>query len=176
MLVSSIDNEIIDQIITNEGGLVDHSNDKGGRTNWGITQNSWAEYCRMQSVEETVVDHVSLEQARGFYRDRFDRAKISLLPVRFWYAVADWQVNSGIHAITNFQRVLNTLGEDLKEDGYLGQVTAHVARAHNISDTLNRYVARRIQFLRQNRARRSYTECVLSWLDQPLFETLLLGN
>lgn len=141
-----LNNDLIDRIIMNEGGLIDHKDDRGGRTNYGITQPSWEDYCSRVGAGLSTVDQITVDQAREFYRERLYRAKINLLPVRFWYPVADWQVNSGTHAIKHFQRTLNTLGATLLEDGYLGNVTASVAQKHNSKETVDRYIAERVKF------------------------------
>lgn len=136
---------LIDKIIENEGGLVDHQNDKGGLTKFGITEVSWSEYSQY-GEKATDVGSITLAQAREFYRHRFEKAKITLLPSIYWYPVADWQVNSGKHAIKCLQRVFNELGSDLFEDGILGEVTARTARTYNSTVTVDKYISERIRF------------------------------
>ena len=137
---------IIDDIITTEGGFVDHTLDRGGATKYGITALSWSEYCSKHRAVQSDVKNITVEQARSYYSFRFKQVKLAILPVRFWHPLADWEVNSGRYAISEFQALLNQLGGALKVDGYLGSVTAHEAQKHNNAETVNRYTAVRIKF------------------------------
>lgn len=63
-------NEIIDGILRREGAFVNHPADKGGPTNWGITQATLAEWFgRPASVDD--VKRLSEHEAREIYREQY---------------------------------------------------------------------------------------------------------
>lgn len=119
----------IDAILAVEKGYVDHPADKGGPTNWGVTQavakaHGWTG--RMQDLPQVF--------ARGIYRRRyiseplFDQVAMINEPVAL--ELIDTGVNMGPQiAATFLQRWLNGFNSngsyysDLFVDGRLGQVS-----------------------------------------------------
>jgi lysozyme family protein len=59
-------NEAFDELIGIEGGYVNHSNDPGGATNWGITQRVCDEHFPDQDVKD-----LTLSQAKSIYWDDY---------------------------------------------------------------------------------------------------------
>ena len=71
---------MIDSILKREGGLVDHPSDRGGPTNFGITQRSLAKW-RGDSVTKGDVRRMTQDEARAIYRSTyFTQPKIDKLP------------------------------------------------------------------------------------------------
>jgi lysozyme family protein len=63
-------NEIIDALIRREGGFVDHKDDKGKATKYGITQATLAEWLgRPASVDD--VKALTEHEAREIYREEY---------------------------------------------------------------------------------------------------------
>lgn len=62
--------QIIDAIIRREGGFVNHAADRGGATNYGITQQTLAEY-RGHPVSVDDVRNLTEDEARRIYADRY---------------------------------------------------------------------------------------------------------
>lgn len=62
--------QIIDAIIRREGGFVNHAADRGGATNYGITQQTLAEY-RGHPVSVDDVRNLTADEARRIYADRY---------------------------------------------------------------------------------------------------------
>ena len=127
---------VIDEILKAEAGYVDHSDDRGGPTNWGITQavarkNGWTG--SMQDLPQAV--------AREIYRKRyivepwFDR--VALVNEKIGFELVDTGVNMGPARAAEFlQRLLNALNAqgsryaDLAVDGRIGSVTIEALRAY----------------------------------------------
>ena len=136
--------KIISHIIKEEGGFSDHAADKGGRTNFGITSQSWEEYQSRHKLEETDISEITRSQAFSFYEERFYNKNIDLLPEELQLPVFDFEVNAGKYAITTLQQVLNTFNDatinpTLSVDGVLGEKTATDAR-HFCRDFEDGYV------------------------------------
>jgi lysozyme family protein len=61
------DAQIVEHILSKEGGFVDHPADRGGPTNLGITQTTLAAW-RKQPVTVADVQQLSAEEARAIYQ------------------------------------------------------------------------------------------------------------
>jgi len=62
--------EMIDRLIEREGGYVNHRHDRGGPTNFGITQKTLSQYLRRQ-VSERDVRNMTVSLAKEIYEQRF---------------------------------------------------------------------------------------------------------
>jgi len=115
----------IDEILHNEGGFVNHPNDKGGPTNFGITKAVYEQWLgRSCTIDE--VRSMKVEEAREIYERRYlVGPRIDTLPEPLRTQVLDIAVNSGPPtAIKMLQRVINKarLGP-VDVDGVLGPQT-----------------------------------------------------
>ena len=150
---------MIEDIIKSEGGKVDHPSDRGGRTNFGITQTSWDEY-RQRHPDLECVDVFDLTQelASSFYSERYFKKKIDWLPSLLRHPVFDFEVNAGKYAIRTLQYTINDLlvnldrvsGDILTVDGFIGEKTvlesAYVIRSMIPSYVVDRFVLDRIHY------------------------------
>ena len=74
--------EIIEEVLHAEGGYVDDPDDKGGATNFGITQSSFSAY-RGYDVTKDEVKEMTRDEAKECYkRDFWNPAKIEQFPPR----------------------------------------------------------------------------------------------
>lgn len=88
--------QLINDIIRREGGYVNHPNDKGGPTNWGITQATLAAY-RGRPVSAAEVQALTQAEARKIYQERyFEAAGIDKLPEAIQAQAFDINVNGGL--------------------------------------------------------------------------------
>lgn len=121
--------QMIDDVIRREGGFVDHPRDRGGPTNFGITQATLSSHLgRPASVAE--VRALSGETARQIYRrDYFEAPRIGALPARIQPFVFDTAVNHGVpRAIRLVQQVCHDAGfGPLAVDGVCGPRTQGAA-------------------------------------------------
>jgi lysozyme family protein len=123
--------QLIDDVLTKEGGFVDHPFDKGGPTNFGITQATLSKFLeRAATVEE--VQNLDVQTARDIYELRYYRApRIDKLPEPIQPFVFDCAVNHGPRRAIKFvQEVCNDAGfGPLTVDGFMGPKTKAVAEA-----------------------------------------------
>lgn len=116
-----------------EGGYVDDPDDPGGKTKYGITEETF-EYAKSEGIifKESVKD-IDREDAEAIYRRLFwERLSCDKMPLWVAVLVFDTGVNQGLYwAGLHLQRALNGLKEhhgrsplfNLKEDGIIGPKT-----------------------------------------------------
>lgn len=86
--------DLISRVIEREGGYVNHPDDRGGRTNWGITQATLAQW-RGQPVTEVEVRTLSQTEARAIYRNVYFRGLEAVNDPKVLEFLFDYSVNSG---------------------------------------------------------------------------------
>lgn len=120
--------QLLEDVLRREGGYVNHVADKGGPTNFGITQATLSDYLgRPVSVDE--VKNMDRELAKEIYVSRYLAGpRIDTLPEELQPQVFDIAVNSGPkRAIKMLQEVLNMAGFLADTDGVLGPKTRKLA-------------------------------------------------
>lgn len=150
--MSKYDNDPIGLILEHEGGFVNHKNDRGGATNFGITQETLSQW-RGYAVSVNEVRDMTEEEARAIYSQRYlTGPKIDKLP---WpnpgILVFDIGVNSGPRrGIKMLQEVLNMAGFPCGHpDGVIGPATISAcekAQAAMGNYLQNALVEQRIKF------------------------------
>lgn len=118
--------DMIDDVLVREGGYVDHPADRGGPTNFGITQKTLSRYYgRAATVDE--VKNLSREVAEEIYRRNYYKGPgIDTLPDLIQPFIFDSAVNHGPRrAIKFLQHVCNEAGYRplLSVDGAVGPNT-----------------------------------------------------
>lgn len=120
------DDDPIGLILEHEGGFVNHVADKGGATNFGITQQTLSQW-RGYAVSVGEVRDMTEQEARDIYAKRYlTGPKIDKLP---WpnpgILVFDIGVNSGPkRGIKMLQKVINMAGFNCgRPDGVIGPNT-----------------------------------------------------
>lgn len=122
--------DILLDIIEIEGGYVDHPNDKGGPTKYGITLKILESY-RGTKVTIEDVKSLSKEEAYRIFRERYYlKPNIIYTPSLIQPIMVDMAINHGPQrAIRVLQRILNELGYgELLVDGLLGGKTSEASR------------------------------------------------
>jgi lysozyme family protein len=125
----------LDALIEREGGYVNHPDDKGGETNWGITiavARAFGYHARMQDMPRSVAKQIYTE--RFWVQPHFDQVNdYSPLVAE---ELLDTGVNMGTAIAARFlQRALNVLNgqgksyPDITVDGALGKMTIAALRA-----------------------------------------------
>lgn len=132
---------LIDRLMSREGGYVDHPDDRGGPTNYGITQATLADW-RSEPVSAADVQDLMPDEARAIYRHRywtgpgFDRLDIHPLTAEI---VFDAAVNHGPRtAVRLLQRAAG-----VADDGLIGPITRRAASAASPRDLTARLLAHR---------------------------------
>ncbi|CAN5118689.1 hypothetical protein BH11PSE10_BH11PSE10_09220 [soil metagenome] len=141
--------QMIDDILQREGGFVNHPNDRGGPTNFGITLRTLAAWRSPLPVDVPDVRNLRIDEARQIYRGNyFTRPKIDQLPALIQPVMFDMSINHGpAAAIKLLQQVLNDKGRACGIDGGIGDETLRCAEAACKAfgkDLVNALVAKRI--------------------------------
>ena len=80
--------EAFDILIGHEGGHVDHPNDPGGETKYGISKRAYP---------DVNIAALTLDDAKAIYReDYWDRVRADELPAELRFPLFDAAVNSGV--------------------------------------------------------------------------------
>lgn len=117
----------IEHVLAAEGGYVNHPDDRGGPTNFGITISTLSQW-RKRSVTASDVKNLTKEEACAIYKlNYWDAMNLDLVtshPIAI--CLFDQGVNRGPASATiQAQKVLNSeFGANLKVDGKLGPMTA----------------------------------------------------
>jgi lysozyme family protein len=144
---------LIDRLMQREGGYVNHPSDRGGPTNFGITQAALAAW-RERPVSVSDVQTMGKDEARTIYRDRyftkpgFDAIKDPDLQE----FVFDFAVNSGPGAAAKgLQTALKDMGlyRGAIDGGFGPQSQAALRACRNIPELYYRTKCERFElFLR----------------------------
>ncbi len=127
------------KLLGHEGGYVNHPNDPGGETNWGVT----VAVARANGYTGPMKD-MPVDVAKAVYRKQYwDAIRADELPPALRYAVFDAAVNSGNgQAIKWLQRAVG-----VEDDGRIGPATLTAARAAAPDFALRRMLALRLRFM-----------------------------
>jgi len=122
-------NKLLDNVLEHEGGFVDHPNDKGGPTNYGITLAALNEYTGLRN-SKLDIKMLSEHTARAIYQENYYRKPgINRLPEAMQPLLFDMAVNHGCK--TGVQLLQSQLLADGYEcglvDGYIGRSTIAAA-------------------------------------------------
>lgn len=131
--------QAFDQLLNHEGGFVDHPDDPGGATRYGITEAVAREVGYRGDMRDLPV-----ALAARIYRERYWNAvRADELPEAVRYLVFDAAVNSGVgQAARWLQRAVG-----VRDDGVIGPWTLAAARAHNPEVLVRRYLSQRLRFM-----------------------------
>ena len=123
-----------DRLLGHEGQYVNHPEDPGGETNWGISKRAYP------NVD---IKGLTREMAKEIYRrDFWNRIHAEKLPGSVAFQVFDFAVNSGIWtAIRYLQRAVG-----VADDGYWGPVSQAAITRMSESDIIMRFAAERLDF------------------------------
>ena len=126
--------EMLDDILRQEGGYVNDPADRGGATNYGISLmyaqgKPQLDLDRDGDIDARDIQMVTPAIARQLYReDFFLRPRLHTLPEPLHPQLFDISVNSGPpRAIILLQRALRSLGYKIETDGRLGPQTRGAA-------------------------------------------------
>lgn len=134
-------------VLAREGGFVDDPKDRGGRTNKGITQSTYDEWCDLTKRQRGDVKDIPDEQVAAIYHRRYWLAsKCDTLPPPVDLLVFDAAVNHGP------SRAIKLLQDALRvpSDGDFGPRTERAMQdqmvAGKLRDVVDYYRAHRIAF------------------------------
>lgn len=145
---ATFENKVLD-ILNNEGGYTNNSNDPGGATNKGISWSVWEENAQeILGVSPTLynLQHLTDDQAKILYKklywDPIHADQIVDGDLRF--LLFDFFVNSGGNAVKVLQRTINeTGGSPVAVDGVMGANTLNAINAINPITLYNNFKSNR---------------------------------
>jgi lysozyme family protein len=123
--------QMIDDVIRREGGYVDHPQDRGGPTRFGITQATLSRHLGRPASAEEVRGLERTVAAEIYRREYYAKPGLDTLPERIQPFTFDAAVNHGpSRAIRFVQQVCTDAGYGpLAIDGACGPLTGRVAAA-----------------------------------------------
>lgn len=131
--------EAFEKLLGHEGGYVNHPDDPGGETNWGITIRVARENGYTGAMRE-----MPQAVAKDIYRKRYWAPVYGdLLPAVVRYAMFDAAVNSGVgQAARWLQRAVG-----VADDGRIGPVTLRAVGQVSPDKLLRSMLAQRLLFM-----------------------------
>lgn len=131
--------QAFDVLLKHEGGFVDHKDDPGGATRFGVTEAVAREVGYRGDMRA-----LPLELAKRIYRERYWNAvRAEELPDKVRYIVFDAAVNSGVgQAIRWLQRAVG-----VADDGVMGPKTMAALGEMDAGGLKARVLAQRLRFM-----------------------------
>ena len=127
------------KLLGHEGGYVNHPNDPGGETNWGITKAVAREFGYTGSMRDLPRD-----TAKRIYRVKYwDAVKADEMPAAVRYPLFDAAVNSGVKQASKWLQA--ALG--VAQDGVIGPKTIAAAQAIDGAALASAMLGARLQFM-----------------------------
>lgn len=125
------------EVLINEGGYVDHPDDRGGPTNYGITIKTLSDFLGREATKEEV-QNLSMDTVRQIYKQNYwDRLRLSyFIDSKFAEIVFDQAVNRGTRRVAEDLQKL----AGVKVDGIIGPVTLKALNAMDSKKTLISFV------------------------------------
>lgn len=130
----------IERVLGHEGGYVNHPEDPGGETHWGITKRfAWEHGYRGQMKDLT------REQAIAYYFIGFWAPLLcDVWPFALSFQLFDCAVHSGkVRAVRLMQKALGIL-----DDGIIGRQTIQALRSCDVARTGELFLSLRESFLK----------------------------
>lgn len=119
-----------------EGGFVDDRDDRGGRTNKGVTQKTYDSFRKRQSLPPKDVLHISDDEVADIYETMYwKKARCHLLRDKLAFCHFDTAINMGPNrAVRIIQRATGCT-----EDGIFGPGTQKACEACDLGQALITY-------------------------------------
>lgn len=119
----------LDVILGHEGGYSNHSNDRGGATNFGITQKTYDTWRTKNKFKKQSVKNITRQEIDLIYYSMYwEPSKCDILPNKIDCLIFDIAVNSGVLcAVRTLQRCIGVL-----DDGMFGKLS--MAALNDIGD------------------------------------------
>ena len=156
-------------ILKFEGGYVDDPTDPGGETNKGITMKTFQQCSHsLLGIDPTSDNLKALTDAQAgiIYKAHYwTSIQGDAIPLQeLANIVCDFYVNSGTHATTLLQRVLNSMGAKLTVDGSIGAASMQALGSLPNDQIYRAYKQGRIDYYTQ--LGEKYPQFLRGWLNR----------
>ena len=122
--------DCLDIVLGHEGGYADVPGDKGGKTNYGITQLTYDAWQLRRGLPSRPVAGIHQTEVEAIYAEYWKDARCGVMPEPLDLVVFDCAINSGAkRAIKLLQYALG-----IPADGVYGRVTADAIHEEVVAD------------------------------------------
>ena len=156
--------KFLDYIFEVEGGFTNDKNDRGGATNFGITEEEAREFGYTGDMRNLTKDFAENIYLKKYYLgNKLDK----IIDDRVALSIFDWAVNSGRRGIKKAQIVANKFGANLVIDGIIGNKTLEAINGIDPEAFLKEYHEIQRTFYKNLAAKDSTQEDFLKgWLNR----------
>ncbi|MFI3322229.1 MAG: glycosyl hydrolase 108 family protein [Rikenellaceae bacterium] len=143
---------ILNKIIEHEGGFSDIVGDPGGKTNRGISWDTWKSFAKPTLGLEPTVENlksITIDDAKKIYIENFWKTYRvdEIANVDLKYAFFDFCINAPVGSITAFQTILNReFNKDIVIDGIIGSKTIEAINSVDQEKLYNEFIDARSDF------------------------------
>lgn len=122
--------DIINRVIDNEGGYVNHPNDPGGETKFGISKRAYPTVDIKNLTKEKAADIYFKDYWKAWYLECNNDFNLA-------YKIMDLVVNMGPKQANKcLQRALLSCGHKVEDDGVIGNVSKDFLKKTNSREVL----------------------------------------
>lgn len=127
------------ELLKHEGGYSNHPQDKGGRTNLGVTQRVYEAWVG-HPVSEQIMRSLTPQHVRALYKANYwDAVKGDDLPAGVDMCVFDFAVNAGVSRAARYLQLMTGAAADGKVGvNTLRQLQQYVL-THDLTHAVDRY-------------------------------------
>lgn len=157
-------NTAVQAVLKREGGYNNHPSDRGGSTNYGVTQANYTQWLTKRGKPWADVKGLDADTASQIYReDYWLPAKCDLLPSAIREIHFDSAVN---HGVSRAAKLLQEAAE-AEPDGVIGGKTLALAGEMNVRLLKARYINERYKFYGKIIARdKSQLVFIAGWMNR----------
>jgi lysozyme family protein len=174
--------DAVEIVLKHEGGYVDHKSDKGGKTNFGITQKVYEEFIKRKLTDAeaaTVMKNMPRGNAIAIYKKNYwDVVKGDSLPYNIAFILFDQAVNRGhVSAIKQAQSILGISQDGVAGPNFVKAINALTLIKGKPEDFLAKYLAASKEFYKNlAKAKPSQIVFLKGWLKRVADNEKYLGN
>lgn len=148
--------QCMEWLLEHEGGFVNHPDDPGGMTNYGVTAKTYQRWLSEtrdladevddpwpEDITEAFIKGIPMDHVYQIYKQEYwNRVNGDSLPSGIDWCVFDWAVNSGTGRSS---RALQKAVE-VTADGAIGPMTMRAVKSYNQEDLIEHFYQRRQRF------------------------------
>ncbi|MBE6297810.1 MAG: hypothetical protein E7088_04860 [Bacteroidales bacterium] len=149
-------NSVIEESFRFEGGYSNNKYDRGGKTNYGITEIFMEQYRdALPNGRLIPIEELTKENAHSLYFAMWNKYNLGYIRDKdLAFVINDYMINTYDHKVAKrIQRILNQNGENLATDGIFGAKTIEAIHRTNKEWLIEQILIDRYNNFRENVAR-----------------------